>query len=839
MWERRTHVMKVFVIAIFLLPNSVFAANDHVVISEVQITGGIGATDQDFIELYNPTNQPVDLTGYRLVKRTATGTTDTTIKSWTSSVVIPAGEYFLWANTNFLQPGVIPNETNSGTLSDNNSIALRRGDANTGDIIDSLGWGSATGVLVRINAFETNPGAKQSLERRLGSEDTGDNSKDFFLQTTPNPTSTKTAAVITPQTTEATTSQPSTLPAISAGSLLINEVFPAPSSGSEWVELVNTTANSIDLSGVTLEDGVGPILSLSGQMPGNSLKAFDLSSAKINNDGDRVRILLSGIELDAVSYGKWNDGNLSDNAASIKTNQAVARKSSALSTGNNAQDFAMTEEPTKGFPNIILQREVAAGGISSRTIKTNPSAVMRINELMIDPGDGDTEWIELYNAGETSVDLAGWTIEDGSGAKTTLVGTWIPGQFFVVKDVPGVLNNTGDVVVLRDDKGEVHDRVSYGSWDDGNRVDNALRAMDPQSIGRRSDGYDTGVDSKDFIALNATKGDTNTKGVPPDMITIPDGAVVISEINPLQHLPFAELSNTTDSYIRLSGWSLKDDEEHQINLSNIVIAPHGFFAVPLDEYTLKQKGYVALYDQKRHQKDKIMYRGAAVGKSFAMVSGDWLWVTPSPDRENKVDVVVAEMPTPNTAPTKQVVVEVVSTKPKTPKPSTVKTTASKSQPIRPLVSLERITDKMVGKVLRTSGMVSEKKGNIATIKDGDHSFRVSLAAVNYRKENIVPGIGDKVVVTGQVRKSNAGLRIVPRTLAEITLEKPPPPTKVEPVVEMVIPVEKPRSFPWPAIFVALGSILVSLLIKGAISLEKMKGCLVRVVHRLRVWRAPK
>jgi hypothetical protein len=289
----------------------------------------------------------------------------------------------------------------------------------------------------------------------------------------------------------------------------------------------------------------------------------------------------------------------------------------------------------------------------------------------------------------------------------------------------------------------------------------------------------------------------------------------------------------------LSGWSLKDDEENHINLSNIVIPPQGFFAVPLDEYTLKQKGYVALYDQKRHQKDKIMYRGAAAGKSFAMVSGDWLWVTPTPDRENKVDAVVVETSALNISPTKPVVVATVAAKPKTSKPSTVKTTASKNQPTRPLVSLELITDKMVGRVLKTSGVVSEKKGNIITIKDADHSLRVSLAAVNYRKENIAPGIGDKVIVTGQVRKSNAGLRIVPRMLAEITIEKPPPPPKIEPVVEIVIPAEQPRSLPWPAIFVALGSILASLLIKGTISLEKMKGYLVGVVHRLRVRRAPK
>src|SRR5687767_3966688 len=48
----------------------------HLVISEVQITGGSGDADHDFIELYNPTNSAIDLNGHRLVKRTGNSGTD-------------------------------------------------------------------------------------------------------------------------------------------------------------------------------------------------------------------------------------------------------------------------------------------------------------------------------------------------------------------------------------------------------------------------------------------------------------------------------------------------------------------------------------------------------------------------------------------------------------------------------------------------------------------------------------------------------------------------------------------------------------------------------------------
>ncbi|MEK7508902.1 MAG: lamin tail domain-containing protein, partial [Patescibacteria group bacterium] len=50
------------------------AAAGHVVISQVQITGGSGQTTRDFIELYNPTETTLDLSGWKLRKKTKTGT---------------------------------------------------------------------------------------------------------------------------------------------------------------------------------------------------------------------------------------------------------------------------------------------------------------------------------------------------------------------------------------------------------------------------------------------------------------------------------------------------------------------------------------------------------------------------------------------------------------------------------------------------------------------------------------------------------------------------------------------------------------------------------------------
>src|SRR5581483_11050589 len=68
---------------------NVKAAARHVVISEIQVGGGgSGNSDNDFIELYNPTDSDVNLNGFRLVKRTATGSADVSIKAWDTDTTI-------------------------------------------------------------------------------------------------------------------------------------------------------------------------------------------------------------------------------------------------------------------------------------------------------------------------------------------------------------------------------------------------------------------------------------------------------------------------------------------------------------------------------------------------------------------------------------------------------------------------------------------------------------------------------------------------------------------------------------------------------------------------------
>lgn len=179
---------------------------NHAVISEVQINGGPGEADHDFIELYNPTDSVFDLNGHRLVKRTGNSSTDTTIKSWTTSTLIPAHGFYLWANnSDSTFPTTIGADTSTNQdLTASHSIALRSGAENTGTVVDALSWNEGS-TIGEGTVFSPNPDGDQSIERKALSTsdatsmtsgadvskgngfDLNNNSTDFILRTVSQP----------------------------------------------------------------------------------------------------------------------------------------------------------------------------------------------------------------------------------------------------------------------------------------------------------------------------------------------------------------------------------------------------------------------------------------------------------------------------------------------------------------------------------------------------------------------------------------------------------------------------------------------------------------------------
>ncbi|MEI6379136.1 MAG: lamin tail domain-containing protein [Candidatus Falkowbacteria bacterium] len=360
-------------------------------INKVQISGGDGKTDADLIQLYNASSEPLNLKGLRLIKRTKTGASDTTLKSWTADTMVAPGAYYSWANSQYgAELGA--DITTSGSLAADNCAALRQGSENTGAIIDAVGWGEC--LSLAENTPTCNPAGATPVQR-LNLTDTDNNAVDFscgaaVAATTENPPA---------QTATPTSGGGSFIPTINLnGQLFINEIYPSPANGDkEWIEFYNS-GSSISLEGLYLEDSSGSKHKLSGEM--NNYLLIEAPKCSLNNDGDTIYLKdANGHYLDVLAYGK-------NSALPAPTaGQSLARLPDGTGT------WLLTATPTKGNANLVTAP--TAEEDNPKTAESKSKLI--ISEVLPDPLGADLEhqnqeYIELYNSGDTPINLNGWLI---------------------------------------------------------------------------------------------------------------------------------------------------------------------------------------------------------------------------------------------------------------------------------------------------------------------------------------------------------------------------------------------------------------------------------------------
>jgi hypothetical protein len=149
--------------------------------------------------------------------------------------------------------------------------------------------------------------------------------------------------------------------------------------------------------------------------------------------------------------------------------------------------------------------EPAQGGSASGGETPSSTSKIVINEFLSDPIAPEKEWIELYNAGEESVLLDGFTLYDGVGKIAMVTGTILASGFKVIYLSSSKLNQTGDSITLKNSEQEIIDSIVYGD-EDGN----ASMPGKAHSIARVSDGEDTDGDHIDFsYTITPTPGSPN------------------------------------------------------------------------------------------------------------------------------------------------------------------------------------------------------------------------------------------------------------------------------------------------------------------------------------------
>lgn len=479
--------------------------------------------------------------------------------------------------------------------------------------------------------------------------------------------------------------------------IFINEIAwmgtGSSTSDDEWMELKNTTGQEIDLSGWTLEAITSlskrPKIKLNGKIaPGGyfllertddgtlpNLLADQIYSGLLGDGGETLELKdASGSIVDRIDASSgWPAGESSTRKTMERKDQAAWETSLAAGgtpkAKNSCIDNSNGQPPAENPPPPVADSDDPTNDTATSTPASPnqgtagaplPDTVrlgdVVINELVSDPEDGD-EWVELYNTTSRERDLGGWTIEDGSGAKTALEGKISSegkDKYLVIEKPKGNLNNKGDIVILRDQDGNLIDQAAYGDWNDGDKDNNAPAAGDPYSIARKIDGFNSFNNLNDFeTTKKITKGTSNIIEHPEEGGISGTGSLcanlLITEILPdpvgEDAEEFIEIFNASDKVIDLAGWRIEDEGKNsyvfKADAEKNIIQPGAYYILKrnLGKIALNNDSdSLKIYEpQKETACRTVKYEKAIEGGSYSydLKDKNWAWSEiMTPGKEN-------------------------------------------------------------------------------------------------------------------------------------------------------------------------------------------------------------
>lgn len=161
-----------------------------VVISEFR-TRGTGGGYDEFVELYNLSDNPIDISGWKIKASNSTGgvTTRVTVNQGTT---LPARGHFLATHNSasgYYTGAVQSDQTYNSGIPDNGGIALVMPDET---VVDRVGMSNGSAFKESRSLEPLTGNTEQSYERKPGggsgsSQDTNDNPSDFSLRQTSDP----------------------------------------------------------------------------------------------------------------------------------------------------------------------------------------------------------------------------------------------------------------------------------------------------------------------------------------------------------------------------------------------------------------------------------------------------------------------------------------------------------------------------------------------------------------------------------------------------------------------------------------------------------------------------
>jgi Lamin Tail Domain/Collagen triple helix repeat (20 copies) len=152
------------------------------------MTGMTGAAANEFVELVNAGSEAVDVGGYRVVYRSAAGTSDTLLGALPAGTILAPGGHYLLGGSAYAGPVAADQSFGTGLAATAGGVGVRTSD---GTLLDSVGYGAtaANGLVEGTPAAAppTTASPGSSVGRMPDGADSNDNSVDFAVSATPTP----------------------------------------------------------------------------------------------------------------------------------------------------------------------------------------------------------------------------------------------------------------------------------------------------------------------------------------------------------------------------------------------------------------------------------------------------------------------------------------------------------------------------------------------------------------------------------------------------------------------------------------------------------------------------
>ena len=226
--------------------------------------------------------------------------------------------------------------------------------------------------------------------------------------------------------------------------------------------------------------------------------------------------------------------------------------------------------------------------------------------------NANPDWVELYNPGDSIINLDGWTIKDSSASnKIPLIGSICPDDFRKF-DFSNRLDNGGDNIKLFDASGNLVDSIVYFS-------DTVPTHSQGESTGREPDGENNWQNFTTPTPLDHPCDESNPSPIP---TTTPQVSLNEFIPNPETGGEWVEVYNPNKA--DLSGWKLTDSSTNSESLKDATTNSEGFLVVYLSGWLNNTGDTLNLLKDDGSVVESFSFGATTKGIAFAKeASGAW------------------------------------------------------------------------------------------------------------------------------------------------------------------------------------------------------------------------